>query len=1299
MQPTGIQPAQLLMEVMASAKDKIGQEIARIEFSQQLHEQHQLVQQAPLGPSVPTMQEPQVSTSTPAAASRQAPSARRASTSTRLSPPHTPANQGARNNPQLSGSTRDLALGKWRIAQNLTFTDPTALDRVLSQYQLAPSVNAALGDALDGQGQIRLKKLNQILARVSSGTNDPVPEGTATAADIQSLLGSVLEQKQLPAQILDDLAIRSKAAYDFGEFRQLMQRFVEQVARTSLKQANQSATSPLPQTPATDAEPVKPAADAPSPARAKLPNHTESLAANLIPSFLREHRGSFDPPQSPPPNPAGTVPAGSGTPRSEATAGDDSGGRELPENHQPPVYQLHSRAVGFGWEDARSATARIEGVGVWPHALQELTTGTISITPPKASPSNILTVDASAMAEPPAGIASDRPVIQIVPGPEPAALDPRQMPLSSVGAMVNASISAAAAFRTLRAGSAPTEAIPESHMVEQTITASAAIPVVDRIAAPVNAGFIAQDSLSSAGWNAASNDAARHAHHNPSHPAMTFARSFFDGQLPEASLERAEARSAHAAEELPMAAVATEATGTSAVTEPLGRLMEGAVFSDGARPHPSMPANVTSTDVPTNNSNNPPTPAEPYSAFNHQRPMSSLDPPVENASPLRPVVPAQADTWAQGTALSGSQGAAESPAGSVRLAPSPPGTAAAESPAPPTVATERPVANNRPATMSKPALNLAELLRGVGDDLVSKPAFGDVRATDFAQEPVATGLEPLRGRDSIVSSKMEAAVPLQEAGGSRGKLFPAREDSLLTRPVIPAETAKWVQSNAGIGSQDSAESPSSSAQAAPSPPRAAIPESPAMPAMTADRPAVSSTPATTNIPALTQTEPSRALGGEQIPKPTHGEARPLDTRPEPVPGSEPMGGRDSIASLKMEAAVSSQEAGNSMAKRFSAGDNSPIIRPVIPAQADNRGESHAGIGPQDAAESPSGSTRFAPSAPKAAIPESPATPPMATDHPAVNSSPATMNDPALTQTEPSRDFGGEQISKPIQEKGRLSTDRQDPATGFEVLRGKDSVIISEEEGRVTYQNSVELLTKGAVDGEAATARPAPVTPELAESATRQTTQETGTREPATSMKGERAISGGAPTFEESPPHGQGQGQQHDHSPAWFRNDVPTLKLSANPAADPETALFSSYTSSLTVELAQRIQELHRQNRHELTLELQPEHLGRLRIRIGTDDHQVSTLISTESEQIKELLTRSSALLRQELASQGLVLEKLQIDVNSQATAHGQPFDRHGAGTRRNGKPRQEAAAAQGFPEPGARTARIGNASHLISLFV
>ncbi len=974
MQPTGIQPAQLLMEVMASAKDKIGQEIARIEFSQQLHEQHQLVRQAPLGPSVPTIREPQVSTSTPAAVSCQVPSARRASTNTKLSPPNSPANQETRNPPQLSGSTRDLALSKWRITQNLIFTDPVALDRVLSQYQLAPSVNAAFGDALDGQGQIRLKKFNQILSRVSSGTNDPVPEGRAAAAEIQSLLGSVLEQNQLPAQILDDLAIQSKATYDFGEFRQLMQRFVEQVARTSLKRANQSANSPLPQTPATDAEPIKPAADAPSPARAKLPNHTESLAANLIPSFLREHRGPFEPPHSLPSNPAGTVPTGSGTPRSEATAGDDSGGRELPENHQPSVDQLHSGTVGFGWEDARSATARIEGVGVWPHTLQELTAATISITLAKPSPSNILTVDANAMAELPAAIASDRPIIQIVPGPEPAALDTRQVLLSSVGAMVNASISAAAAFRTLRTGPAATEALPESHMVKQTITT----------------------------------------------------------------------------EELPIAAVTTEATGTSSITESLGRLMGSAVFRDGSRPQPSMPAKVASTDAPTNNSNNPLSPAEPHSALNHRQPMSSLDPPVENASLLRPVVFAQAAPLAQVTAVPGSQGGADSPGGSVRL--------------------------------------------------VSSPS------------------------------------------------------------------------------------------------RATIPESLAMPTMTADRPAVNSSPATMNDPVLITTEPSRTLGGEPIPKPTHSEARPPDTRPEPLPGSELRGGRDSIASLKTEVAVSFQETGNS-------------------------------------------------------------------------------------------------------EEESLSTALQDTATSFEVLRGKHSVILSEQEGRANYQNSVELLSKGAVANEATTTRPASVTPELAEPATRQTTPETGTREPVTSMRGERAIPGGAPTFEESPSHGQGQGQPHDHSPAWFRNDVPILNLSANPAADPETALFPSYTSSLTAELAQRIQELHRQNQHELTLELQPEHLGRLRIRIGTDDHQVSTLISTESEQIKELLTRSSALLRQELASQGLVLEKLQIDVNSQATAHGQLFDRHGANAQRNGKSRQETTTAQGFPEPAARTSGIGNASHLISLFV
>ena len=94
------------------------------------------------------------------------------------------------------------------------------------------------------------------------------------------------------------------------------------------------------------------------------------------------------------------------------------------------------------------------------------------------------------------------------------------------------------------------------------------------------------------------------------------------------------------------------------------------------------------------------------------------------------------------------------------------------------------------------------------------------------------------------------------------------------------------------------------------------------------------------------------------------------------------------------------------------------------------------------------------------------------------------------------------------------------------------------------------------------------------------------------------------------------------------------------------------------------------------------------------------MITTESEQIKELLSRSSSVLRQELASQGLVLEQLQIDVNSQASANDQFFDKQGPGTRRNGsKPQAAPPRTKDWRNSAARRTQIGSADTLISLFV
>lgn len=98
-----------------------------------------------------------------------------------------------------------------------------------------------------------------------------------------------------------------------------------------------------------------------------------------------------------------------------------------------------------------------------------------------------------------------------------------------------------------------------------------------------------------------------------------------------------------------------------------------------------------------------------------------------------------------------------------------------------------------------------------------------------------------------------------------------------------------------------------------------------------------------------------------------------------------------------------------------------------------------------------------------------------------------------------------------------------------------------------------------------------------------------------------------------------------------------------------------------VSLAEHIGQLHRQKRNELTLELAPEKLGHILVRLDTEDNQVKAFISTESEHARELLYKGSSSLRQELNAQGLVLSQLSIDVRDGKSNQRQPYQRRRTG--------------------------------------
>jgi flagellar hook-length control protein FliK len=67
----------------------------------------------------------------------------------------------------------------------------------------------------------------------------------------------------------------------------------------------------------------------------------------------------------------------------------------------------------------------------------------------------------------------------------------------------------------------------------------------------------------------------------------------------------------------------------------------------------------------------------------------------------------------------------------------------------------------------------------------------------------------------------------------------------------------------------------------------------------------------------------------------------------------------------------------------------------------------------------------------------------------------------------------------------------------------------------------------------------------------------------------------------------------------------------------------------------------------MTLELEPQNLGRLTLKIEAVNDQITASVSTENEQVKEVLLRNSSALRQQLQQDGLSLGQLQVDVRQE----------------------------------------------------
>ena len=72
---------------------------------------------------------------------------------------------------------------------------------------------------------------------------------------------------------------------------------------------------------------------------------------------------------------------------------------------------------------------------------------------------------------------------------------------------------------------------------------------------------------------------------------------------------------------------------------------------------------------------------------------------------------------------------------------------------------------------------------------------------------------------------------------------------------------------------------------------------------------------------------------------------------------------------------------------------------------------------------------------------------------------------------------------------------------------------------------------------------------------------------------------------------------------------------------------------------------------ELEIQIKPEHLGKLVLKVGLDDGVLTGKIYTVTQEIKEFLQENLDVLRNSLRDQGLVFASLDVDVGSQSSSY------------------------------------------------
>ncbi len=117
-------------------------------------------------------------------------------------------------------------------------------------------------------------------------------------------------------------------------------------------------------------------------------------------------------------------------------------------------------------------------------------------------------------------------------------------------------------------------------------------------------------------------------------------------------------------------------------------------------------------------------------------------------------------------------------------------------------------------------------------------------------------------------------------------------------------------------------------------------------------------------------------------------------------------------------------------------------------------------------------------------------------------------------------------------------------------------------------------------------------------------------------------------------------------------------------------------------------------KYDFDVELKPDFLGKLSIRLSMEDGSIRMQIKTDDASVKSMLSSQTSSLQDALKEKGITLSNVDITYESQTSLSGdrQPFERNNGGGRHNGAHFAQTEAAGLEPKAEMYSLYFGNSS-------